>query len=102
MKTSMKLKPIKALKLKRNKTILLRAGLIVACFILLFGGAGMVSADCTDIGSDGIADNIITVCRDSSCNCICDGVDDHVEINYATANVSSIGGARFILKTAHM
>ena len=41
----MKLKLTKASKLKRNRTILLGAGLAMACFTLLFGGANMASAD---------------------------------------------------------
>ncbi len=39
--------------------------------------------NCTDVGSDGVANNIITVCADYSCNCYTDGVNDQVEINNA-------------------
>ena len=54
--------------------------------------------NCTDEGSDGIADGIVTVCRDTSCYCRCDGTDDHVEINQAISYINSIGGGTVHLK----
>jgi len=45
---------------------------------------------CDDLHSDGVANNMITVCTesDTSCYCWCDGVDDHVEIQYAVWNAT--------------
>jgi len=63
------------------------------------GEASKTYINCTDEGSDGIADGIVTVCRDTSCYCRCDGVDDHIEINQATAYINSIGGGTVHLKS---
>ncbi len=50
-----------------------------------------VNVNCTDIGSDGIANGIIIVSSNSSqSNCTTDGVNDDVEIGRAIANASGM------------
>jgi len=61
--------------------------LAVICFMLLFAGIGVASAEIIYVATDGTGDYN------------CDGVDDHIEINEATAYIDNLGGGTVHLKS---
>jgi len=60
---------------------------VVIIFLLLLAGTAGAEVNCTDAGSDGIADNITIVGNKSLCTT--DYFNDDVQLNYATTNATA-------------